>query len=195
MFVFCFLTAISVSVVSTIGMGVSMVGTVSVSASISGISSISTSVVSVVSISLWLSLSRPLGNNMGGSNWGAIGSIGSIWSIVVGSMGIWVSNMVGIGGIRIGSMGIGNWGSNGFNLSNSGLFSSNSFDNSVSNWETSIAKMAKTSISKTMGQTITSIGIRIPIASIKESGVSLSFSLGLRGGISSSKQTNLCLIL
>ena len=193
LFVFCFLTAISISVSTGVSVSISESGiSVSVSSiSISTISSISTSIVSVVGISLGLSLSRPLGNSMGG-NWGGIGSISSIWSIVVGSMmGIWVSNMVGIGGIRIGSMGIGNWGSNGLHLSNSRLFSSNSFDNSVSNWETSIAKMAKTSIAKTMGQTITSIGIRITIASIKESWVSLSFSLGLRGGISSSKQTNL----
>merc|ERR1719507_100647 len=188
LFVFCFLAAISISSVVSNTIGVSVVcGISTISVSVSSISiGTAISVVSVVGISRGLSISRPLGNDMCG-NWGSIGSISSIWGIVVGSMSIWVSNVVGIGGIRIGSMGIGNWGSNGLHLSNSGFFSvcSNSFDNSVSNWETSIAKM-----SKTMGQTITSIGIRIPIASIKESGVSLSFCLGLRGGISSSIQTN-----
>merc|ERR1740128_1514889 len=98
-------------------------------------------------------------------------------------MGIWVSNMVGIGGIwvggiRIGSAGIGDRGSNGR------LFGISSLDNGVGNWE-SIGKTI-TSI----GMTITSISIRISVASVQKSGVSLGISLSLRGSIGSSKQTN-----
>ena len=197
LFVFCFLTAISVSVVSeSVSVSVStIVSGVSESASISISTSISTmSVVSVVSISIRgsISISGPLGNNMG--------SIWSIGSIVEGMVGIWVSNMA-VCSIWVGSMGIGkSRGSNSLHSSDSFLSrlfsSSSSGDNSrVDKGETSISKVASiTSI--TEGTSIAegtsiSVVVRIAVSSIKECGISLSISLGLRGGISSSKQTNL----
>merc|ERR1719483_1928673 len=122
------------------------------------------SIVSVVSISIRSGISRPLSNSVGG-NWSSIGTISS-------SMGIWVSNMVGIGGIwvggiRIGSAGIGHRGGNGLDSSYGRLFGISSLDNGVGNWE-SIGETI-TSI----GMTITSIRIRISVASVQKSGVSL----------------------
>merc|ERR1711892_356064 len=90
---------------------------------------------------------------------------------MVGIGGIWV------GGIRIGSAGIGDRGSNGLDSSYGRLFGISSLDNGVGNWEA-------------IGKTITSIGIRISVASVQKSGVSLGISLSLRGSIGSSKQTN-----
>merc|ERR1711892_884368 len=119
-----------------------------------------------------------------------MGSIWSIGSIVEGMVGIWVSNMA-VCSIWVGSMGIGkSRGSNSLHSSNSFLSrlfsSSSSGDNSrVDKGETSISK--GTSIAE--GTSI-SVVVRIAVSSIKECGISLSISLGLRGGISGSKQTN-----
>merc|ERR1740128_1566240 len=110
----------------------------------------------------------------------SVDAIGGIW---VGSMGIGVDAMGisvdAIGGIWVGGMGIGDWCSNSLYLS---ILDSNRSDG-VDNWDTS-------TISKTMSQTTISINSmcgRIAVSSIKESWVSLSISLSLRGSISSSK--------
>merc|ERR1719483_1325198 len=113
---------------------------------------------------------------MSSSNWG--GMVGGIWS--VGTIGIWVASMSisvkAIGGIWVGSMGIGNWGSsNSLQLSSNGGNSSDRVD-------------------KAMAKTICSISSsciwKIAIISIKKSCVSLGISLSLRGSISSGKKTN-----
>ena len=87
-----------------------------------------------------------------------------------------------IGGIWVGSMGIGNWGSsNSLHLSNSRL-SSNGGNSS-------------NRVDKAMAKTVCSISSsciwKIAIISIKKSCVSLGISLSLRGSISSGKKTNL----
>merc|ERR1712013_210587 len=110
---------------------------------ISSISSIS--IMSIVSISFRLGISRSLGNNVG------------IW--VVGSSSIGVSSVASIGQSR---------GSDGLNLSNSGIFISlGSLDNSVHSGQA-------------IGETVATIGIWVAVTSIKNCGV--SFSLSLRGG-------------
>merc|ERR1712117_184119 len=104
--------------------------------------------MSIVSISLRLGISRSHGNHVGGSN---------CWDIAVGSIGQ-------------------SGGSNGLNLSNSGIFISlGSLDNSVHSGQA-------------IGETISTIGIWVAVTSIEDCGV--SFGLGLRGGIGSGKQTN-----
>merc|ERR1712128_117336 len=122
-----------------------------------------------------------------------MGSIWSIGSIVEGMVGIWVSNMA-VCSIWVGSMGIGkSRGSNSLHSSDSflsRLFSSSSSgdDSRVDKGETSISKVA--SITSIAEGTSISVVVRIAVSSIKECGISLSISLGLRGGISGSKQTN-----
>merc|ERR1711892_1592206 len=97
---------------------------------------------------------------------------------MVGIGGIWV------GGIRIGSAGIGDRGGNGLESSYGRLFGISSLDNGVGNWESKGETIAS------IGMPITSISIRISVASVQKSGVSLGISLSLRGSIGSSKQTN-----
>merc|ERR1711982_199088 len=132
--------------------------------------------MSVVSISFRLGISRSLSNNVGGSNcWDTIG-VGSVgvW-VSSNTVGIWVVGSSGIGGSSVASIGQ-SWGSNGLNLSNGGIFISlGSLDNSVHSGQA-------------IGETIATIGIWVAVTTIEDCGV--SFSLSLRGGIGSGKQTN-----
>merc|ERR1711863_169830 len=137
---------VSISVVSSISITVSSI-----------------SVVSVVSISI--GISRPLGNNMSGSN-GGVTSVSSvdIWVASVASIGVWV-----VGSIRIGSMSVGHssWGSNGLHLGNSGIISLGSLDHGVHGGQA-------------VGEAIAAIGVWVSVASVEK----------CRGSIGSSNQTN-----
>ena len=176
------LSVLFLTPVSSVSVSVSVwpVGSVSVAVGMSGIpiSSISSiSIMSIVSISFRLGISRSLGNNVGGSNCGdtvGVGSVG-VW-VSSNTVGIWVVGSSSIGVSCVASIGQSR-GSDGLNLSNSGIFISlGSLDNSVHSGQA-------------IGETVSTIGIWVAVTSIEDCGV--SFSLGLRGGIGSGKQTNL----
>merc|ERR1719513_528065 len=119
---------------------------------ISSISSIS--IMSIVSISFRLSISRSLGNNVGGSNCGDTVGVGSVVGIWVSSntVGIWVVGSSSIGVSSVASIGQSR-GSNGLNLSNSGIFISlGSLDNSVHSGQA-------------IGETVSTIGIGVAVTS------------------------------
>merc|ERR1712055_759210 len=121
----------------------------------------------IVSISVSVSISRPLGNHVGGSNGRdiAVGSVG-IRVASNSSIGIWVvGSSVGVAGVA--SVGQG-WGSNGLNLGNSSIIISlGGLDNSVHSGQA-------------IGETISSVGIWVSITSIEDCG----------GGIGCGKQTD-----
>merc|ERR1711962_57174 len=163
-----FLTPVAVSVWSV----VSVVTSVPVSVWMSSISISSISIMGIVSISVSVSISRPLGNDVGSSNGGdiAVGSVG-VRVASNSTIGIWVvGSSVGVSGVGQG------WGSNGLNLGNGSIIISlGSLDNSVHGRQA-------------IGETISSIGIWVSVTSIEDCGVSLGISLG--GGIGSGKQTD-----
>merc|ERR1711962_268142 len=163
-----FLTPVAVSVWSV----VSVVTSVPEPVWMSSISISSISIMGIVSISVSVSISRPLGNDVGGSNGGdiAVGSVG-VRVASNSTIGIWVvGSSVGVSGVGQG------WGSNGLNLGNGSIIISlGSLDNGVHGRQA-------------IGETISSIGIWVSVTSIEDCGISLGISLG--DSIGSSKQTD-----